>query len=57
MPAAAAHGDYANFALEVDGLALSRARLQLFRPLTVRFTDAIDSHFGPRAALAAGPAT
>jgi hypothetical protein len=55
VPAAAAHGDYASFALEVDGLALGRARLQLFRPLTVRFTDVIESHFGPGAALASDP--
>ena len=39
VPAEAADGDYANFALEVDGVALGRARLQLFRPLTVRLAE------------------
>ena len=32
VPADALHGDYANLALEADGVLLGRARLQLFRP-------------------------
>lgn len=55
VPASAADGDYANLALEADGMALGRARVQLFQPLVVRFTDAIALHFGDRIALASSP--
>ncbi len=55
VPASAADGDYANFALEVDGMALGRARLQLFRPIAVRFAGAIALHFGPRDTLLSDP--
>ncbi len=55
VPSAAAPGDYANLALEVDGVALGRARPQLFPSLTVRFPNVLESHFGPRAALPADP--
>ena len=55
VPAGAAEGDFANFALEADGMALGRARLELFRPLAVRFTDSVALQFGPRAALTASP--
>ncbi|MGA7236110.1 MAG: hypothetical protein WBY44_10545, partial [Bryobacteraceae bacterium] len=55
VPASAADGDYANFALEVDGMALGRARLQLFRPIAVRFDGAIALHFGPRDTLLVDP--
>jgi hypothetical protein len=55
VPATAPDGDFANFALEVDGVALGRARLQLFRPIAVRFADAAALHFGPRATLLADP--
>ncbi len=55
VPATAAHGDYANLALEVDGVALSRARLQLFRSLSIQFAGAFEAHFGPRAALVIDP--
>jgi hypothetical protein len=55
VPADAAHGDYANFALEADGMALGRARLQLFRPLTVRLMDAINIHFGQHTEMTPDP--
>jgi hypothetical protein len=55
VPATAAHGDHANLALEVDGVALSRARPQLFRPLSLQFAGAMEAHFGPRAALPVDP--
>lgn len=55
VPADAAHGDYANFALEADGLPLGRARLQLFRPLSVRLMDAINIHFGQHTELTPDP--
>ncbi len=45
-PADALHGDWANFALEADGVLLGRARLQLFRPLSVRLAQAVPLHFG-----------
>ena len=55
VPASAADGDHANFALEVDGVAMGRARLQLFRPIAVRFDGAIALHFGPRDTLLVDP--
>jgi hypothetical protein len=55
VPADAAHGDYANFTLEADGMALGRARLQLFRPLSVRLMDAINIHFGQHTELTPEP--
>jgi hypothetical protein len=55
VPADAAQGDYANFALEADGVPLGRARLQLFRPLTVRLMDAINIHFGQHTEMTPDP--
>jgi len=55
-PAEAVHGDTADLALETDGLALGRARVQMMRPLTVRLLDALSLHFGQRAELATAPA-
>jgi len=55
VPGDAAHGDYANFALEADGVPLGRARLQLFRPLTVRLMDAINIHFGQHTEMTPDP--
>jgi hypothetical protein len=55
VPAGACEGDYANFALEVDGMALGRARLQLFQPIAVRIGEAIALHFGPQATLLTDP--
>jgi hypothetical protein len=55
VPAPAVPGDFANLALEVDGLALGRARVQLFQPLTVQFAAALESRFGARGALLADP--
>ena len=36
VPADLLHGDFANLALEADGILLGRARLQLFRPASIR---------------------
>ena len=55
VPADAAHGDYANFALEADGVALGRARLQLFHPLSVQLMSAINIHFGQHTELTPDP--
>ncbi len=55
VPADAVHGDFANLALEADGMPLGRARLELFRPATIRIAQAIREHFGPRAELEPDP--
>ena len=38
-------GDWANLALEADGVPLGRARLQVFRPVTIRVFQAIHDSF------------
>jgi hypothetical protein len=55
VPATAAEGDSAAFALEVDGMALGRARLDLFRPLNIRIAENVPLRYGARASLAADP--
>jgi hypothetical protein len=55
VPPDAIHGDWANLALEADGVLLGRARLQMFRPLSVRLLQGIALHFGARTELAADP--
>jgi hypothetical protein len=55
VPAEAAHGDFARLGLEADGLLLGRARLQLFRPVSLRAAQAIDLHFGPTGRLETEP--
>lgn len=55
VPPNALHGDWANLALEADGVALGRARLQLFRPVSIRLADAIAMHFGSQTELAPDP--
>jgi len=57
VPADALHGDFAALALEADGVPLGRARLQLFRPASVRLTQAIAVHFGPQTQFTAEPGT
>ncbi len=54
-PPDALHGDWASLVLEADGLPLGRARLQLFRPASIRLTQAIQLHFGPQTALQVDP--
>jgi len=56
VPADALHGDWVDLAIEADGVALGRAHLQLFRPASVRLTDALRLHFGASAELAVEPA-
>ncbi len=46
VPADALHGDYAALALEADGMPLGRARLQLFRPVSIRLMEAMQIHWG-----------
>jgi hypothetical protein len=57
VPADALHGDWANLALEADGVPLGRARVQLFRPASIRLFEAIQLHFGAQAELAVDPPT
>jgi hypothetical protein len=57
VPADALHGDWANLAIEADGATLGRARLQLFRPASVRLPGAMTLHFGAHTELAAEPPT
>lgn len=57
VPADALHGDYANLALEADGLRLGRARLQLFRPASIRLMQGMQLHFGPATELTPEPPT
>jgi len=51
------HGDWASLALEADGVPLGRARLQLFRPVSIRFSQALETHVGNQTRLAAEPPT
>ncbi len=57
VPADALHGDWANLALEADGMLLGRTRLQMFRPVSIRLAQAMQMHFGPQVRLAAEPPT
>jgi hypothetical protein len=57
VPADSLHGDYADLALEADGLLLGRAHLQLFRPAAIRLSQAIQVHFGQQIALTPEPPT
>jgi hypothetical protein len=57
VPADALHGDYANLALEADGIRLGRARLQLFRPASIRLMQGMQLHFGPATELTPDPPT
>jgi hypothetical protein len=55
VPADAIHGDWANLALEADGVPLGRARLQLFRPVTIRMFQSIHLHVGRQTELTPEP--
>ena len=54
-PAEALHGDYADLALEADGVPLGRAHLQMFRPVSIRLMEAMQIHFGTEAELTPDP--
>ena len=56
VPADALHGDWADLAIEGDGVPLGRAHLQLFRPASVHLAEGIRLHFGAAAELAVEPA-
>jgi hypothetical protein len=55
VPGDAIHGDFANLALEADGVALGRAHIQLFRPATIRLMSGMQFHFGPQTELTPEP--
>jgi hypothetical protein len=55
VPAEAPHGDYAALALEADGVALGRARAQLFRPVSIRLLSGLQFHFGPDTEMTPDP--
>jgi len=57
VPPDALHGDWVNLALEADGMPLGRARLQLFRPATIRLMEAMQVHFGAQTELTPDPPT
>ncbi len=56
VPASALHGEWLPLALEADGVLMSRARLQLLRPASVRVREAVALHYGSLAELAVAPA-
>jgi hypothetical protein len=55
VPADALHGDFETLAIEADGMPLGRARLQLFRPVSIRLMEAIHAHFGQHTELTPDP--
>jgi hypothetical protein len=55
VPADALHGDFASLALEADGVALGRARVQLFRPLSIRLMSGMQFHIGAETEIAPDP--
>src|ERR1017187_5311229 len=57
VPADLLHGDWSNLALEADGILLGRARLQLFRPASIRLMEAMQIHFGSETELTPDPPT
>ncbi len=57
VPADALHGDYAALALEADGMPLGRARLQLFRAVSIRLMEAMQIHWGSETELSPDPPT
>jgi hypothetical protein len=55
VPPEALHGDWANLAIEADGVLLGRARVQLFRPASIRLGQAMRLHYGRDEQLAVDP--
>jgi hypothetical protein len=56
VPPDALHGEWAPLSLEADGVLMSRARLQLLRPASVRVREAVSLHYGSVAELPVTPA-
>lgn len=56
-PADAVHGDFVNMALEADGMPLGRARVQVFRPVSVRLESPVSLRLGRELEIPADPPT
>jgi len=56
VPSGALHGEWLPLALEADGVLMSRARLQLLRPASMRVRESVALHYGSLAELAVAPA-
>lgn len=57
VPDTFVHGDYADLAIEADGMQMSHARPQLLLPVRLRFPDAVDVHPAANATMPLFPAT
>jgi stage V sporulation protein SpoVS len=57
VPADALHGDWADLAIEADGLPLGRTRAQLLRPVSIRLAQPVQFHVAPQAELISDPPT
>jgi hypothetical protein len=55
VPGDAVHGDFASLALEADGVALGRARAQLFRPASIRLLSGLQFHIGAETEMTPDP--
>ncbi len=55
VPADSLHGEWTPLALEADGVMMSRARVQLLRPVSVRIREAIGLHYGSLGELPVRP--
>ena len=55
VPSDALHGDFASLVLEADGMALGRARVQLFRPASIRLLSGMQFHIGPETEITPDP--
>jgi hypothetical protein len=55
VPADSLHGEWTPLELEADGVMMSRARVQLLRPASVRIREAVSLHYGALAELPVAP--
>jgi hypothetical protein len=56
VPPDSLHGEWAPLALEADGVMMSRARVQLLRPASVRIREAVGLQYGSEGELPIAPA-
>ncbi len=56
VPSSLVHGDHVDLALEADGVEMSRARVTVLRPVSIRVPDGISLHFGKDQSLPVVPA-
>jgi hypothetical protein len=55
VPADAVHGDHVQLALEADGIQMGHVRLQVLRPASLRFHQAVALHYGADRELISDP--